>query len=250
MSRPVITAADRLAFTLVLALLVHGLLVFGLRFVPPTLPAPPVLEVTWVPLTQATAPVRADFIAVAAAEGEAAQALRAAPSEPAPAPVPAMPTPASAPPPPVVTTTAASVAALEQAITALAAEVARTVPTEAPARTLTLDAASARADAWAGWLQQFRDRVEVAGNAGFPAAIREQGLTGDVRLRVTVAPDGRLLALTVLRSSGQPLLDQAALQSVRDAQPLPPFPPAVRDQVDRLQLVRTWRFASLPDAGL
>lgn len=244
MSRPVVTAADRLAFTLVLALLVHGLLVFGLRFVPPTLPAPPVMEVTWVPLQQASAPVRADFIAVTDASGTATDPLRAAPPPvPVAPPAEAGPSAAAA----VVSTTATSVATPEQAIQAREAATDTLPPLE---RVLTMDATSARTDAWAGWLQQFRTQVEAAGNAGFPDIIRDQGLTGDVRLRVSIDADGQLLGITVLRSSGQALLDRAAMQSVRDAQPFPPFPADVRQHTDRLQLVRTWRFASTPAEDL
>ncbi|MDU1661803.1 MAG: energy transducer TonB, partial [Stenotrophomonas maltophilia] len=35
---------------------------------------------------------------------------------------------------------------------------------------------------------------------------------------------GRLLALRLEQSSGQPMLDDAALQTFRRAQPLPPIP--------------------------
>ena len=48
-----ITPADRLAFTLVMALLVHALVLFGIRFVVPKTQAAPVMEVTLVPAKSA-----------------------------------------------------------------------------------------------------------------------------------------------------------------------------------------------------
>ena len=50
------------------------------------------------------------------------------------------------------------------------------------------------------------------------------------------------IAVTVLESSGFPHLDRAAIKTVRDAAPYPPFPPALSAQVDKLGIVRTWQF--------
>ena len=50
------------------------------------------------------------------------------------------------------------------------------------------------------------------------------------------------IAVTVLESSGFPHLDRAAIKTVQDAAPYPPFPPALSAQVDKLEIVRTWQF--------
>ena len=47
------------------------------------------------------------------------------------------------------------------------------------------------------------------------------------------------IAVTVLESSGFPYLDRAAIKTVQDAAPYPPFPPALSAQVDKLEIVRT-----------
>jgi protein TonB len=47
----------------------------------------------------------------------------------------------------------------------------------------------------------------------------------DVLLQFTVAPSGRLLDRAVIRSSGTPVLDRAAIASLERAAPFPPFPP-------------------------
>jgi protein TonB len=48
----------------------------------------------------------------------------------------------------------------------------------------------------------------------YPLAARNQGLEGKVMLRVTVAPDGRVTSVTVVESSGHPILDRAARDGV------------------------------------
>jgi len=51
--------------------------------------------------------------------------------------------------------------------------------------------------------------------AVYPPRAIEFGLTGTVLVRALVAPDGRTQEMRVWRSSGQPLLDAAAIAAVR-----------------------------------
>jgi protein TonB len=48
----------------------------------------------------------------------------------------------------------------------------------------------------------------------YPVAARKQGLEGKVMLRVTVAPDGRITSVTIVQTSGHPMLDRAARDGV------------------------------------
>lgn len=51
----------------------------------------------------------------------------------------------------------------------------------------------------------------------YPGAARARRQEGVVQLRVSVARNGSLLALSLEKSSGVPLLDQAALETFRRA---------------------------------
>lgn len=276
-----VTPGDRLAFTVIVALLLHALVVFGIRFLPPSTRAAPMLEVTLVPAESAQAPKRADFLAQAQQEGSGSEAQarllttrertplpgRAEAAQPArpprhqPQPVAAEPRritstqsaqhiartrPEASPEPAPVAASAdmdAEIAALEARLSANRQAYARRP------RVRTLAAVSARADEWAGYIEHFRERVELTGNANYPAEARARHLQGQVRLLVALAPDGRVQRIQVLASSGERLLDQAAQQSVRDAQPFGRFPPGQRDEVDVLQIIRTWRFAETLDTS-
>jgi len=59
----------------------------------------------------------------------------------------------------------------------------------------------------------------------YPAALRAQGIEGDVRVRVTVGADGRVTDVVVVRSSGHAAFDETA----RKAALAETFAPAVRD---------------------
>lgn len=74
-------------------------------------------------------------------------------------------------------------------------------------------------DSWEGRVMAKLERFRR-----YPHAARARRIEGVVQMRVSVARDGRLLALSVEQSSGQPTLDQAALDTFRRAEPLPPVP--------------------------
>ena len=272
-----ITPADRLTFTLVVALLLHAFLLFGVQFVQPMLRQPPMLEVTLVPTASAKAPRKADFIAQAnqAGSGTAAEArLLAAPPtpragsqgagraplpprqavQPSPAEMPRLASRAPAPekqpatrpethaepdPSQAGDTLDAEIAALEARLSANREAQARRP------RVRTLSAVSARADVWAAYIDDFRVKVETVGNRYYPPAARAARLTGQVRLLVAIGPDGRVRRIQRLQSSGHDLLDRAAEQSVWRSQPFRRFPPELQNEIDVLQVVRTWRFAEV-----
>lgn len=58
----------------------------------------------------------------------------------------------------------------------------------------------------------------------YPHAARARRHEGVVQVRVSLARDGQLLALSVERGSGYAMLDQAALDTFRRAAPLPAVP--------------------------
>ena len=59
---------------------------------------------------------------------------------------------------------------------------------------------------------------------------------------VTVLPNGSVLKIDLLKTSGHVLLDQSAMRIVRMAAPYPPFPDELAREVDHLEIIRTWRF--------
>jgi protein TonB len=88
----------------------------------------------------------------------------------------------------------------------------------------------------------WQKQVEQVGNQHYPEQARQQQLSGDVRLVVAILPDGSIQDIIVLVSSGQSVLDNAAIRSVRLAAPFAPFPDSLRSKADILEIIRTWQF--------
>lgn len=90
---------------------------------------------------------------------------------------------------------------------------------------------------------QFQQKVEQIGNENYPVQARRQNIEGDVQLVVVLKPNGTIQEIVVEKSSGQPILDAAAIRSVRASAPFPPFPRKMREKADLLEIIRTWRFS-------
>ncbi|SDH45892.1 protein TonB [Pseudomonas benzenivorans] len=272
--------ADRLGFTLFLATVLHAALILGLGFsLAEPNQISKTLEITLSTFKSEEKPKQADFLAQDNQQGSGTlehkaaprtteQALfqdtqvkrvtpPAAPQQPtkpqeAPkaavatrAPQPqktpikreqAKPTP-QAPPAPVFDS-----AQLSAEIASLEAELAQDIQQYAKRPKIhRLNAASTMRDKGAWYKDEWRKKVERIGNLNYPDDARRQQIYGSLRLLVSINRDGTLYEVQVLESSGQRLLDQAALRIVRLAAPFAPFTGDLAD-IDRLEIIRTWRF--------
>ena len=109
-------------------------------------------------------------------------------------------------------------------------------------RVLRLTSSSTMAANDAEYVFRWRNRVEQVGNLHYPQEAREQELYGDVRLLVRLKPNGIVEQTKILSSSGSKILDHAALNSIRLASPFEPFPEAMAEKYDIIEVIRTWQF--------
>ena len=101
--------------------------------------------------------------------------------------------------------------------------------------------ASATEYRFAQYEEDWRAKIERWGTVNYPAQARGK-LYGNLRLTVTLRPDGTVAAIDLDRSSGLKVLDNAAFKIVRMASPFAPFPPDIRRDTDLLVITRTWFF--------
>jgi protein TonB len=275
-----VTSGDRLTFTLFVALVLHAVILFGVTFVAPHIQLPHVMEVTLALHRSDKANPNADFLAQANQEGsgsaddvrvitsphqspftsdrindtesreQAAESRRVDETRRQ-----------------VVTTTAhqkiqhdnrfakeiqeqqlqaqdpqlATTQSLDMESLEARLEAKKQAYAKRP-KIRVVDSLATREDRDAAYLDAFRAKVELLGNQHYPELARQRHLIGNVRLLVSLWVDGRVEKIEVLRSSGYPLLDSAAIQSVRLGEPYPPFPVAMRRDTDELQIIRTWKF--------
>ena len=281
---PHATEQQRLTATLVLSALVHGLLILGVGFaVSDNAPLVPTLDVIFSQTSTPLTPKQADFLAQANQQGggDHDKAQRPRDSQggivPQPraglAPVPQQRQSAAVQQPPQARVVSsqrgdyvapdaqprplpelpdanAPMTAREQRdaeMARLAAEVHLRSEQYAKRPNRKFVSASTREYVYANYLRAWVDRAERVGNLNYPDEARQRRLGGQVVITVGVRRDGTVESSRILRSSGTPVLDAAALRVVELAQPFPPLP-KTNDDIDILQVTRTWVF--LPGGSL
>jgi protein TonB len=271
--------ADRLGFTLFLAAALHLALILGLGF---TLSEPKqiskTLEITLSTFKSEEKPKDADFLAQDNQQGSGTLEHKASPktteqatfqdTEVRKVTPPAAPPPSTQPEPAktVVTTRspqqqkaevkqqtqpqpepqsapAFDSSQLSAEIASLEAELAKDVERYAKRpRVSRQNSAATMRDISAWYRDEWRKKVERIGNLNYPDEARRQQIYGSLRMLVTINRDGTVQELRVIESSGQPVLDDAALRIVRLAAPFAPFTGELAQKYDQVEIIRTWRF--------
>ena len=277
--RPSVRPADRLGFTLFLAAIIHLALILGVSFGfrdPAQLSKS--LEITLASFKSDKAPEQADYLAQENQQGSGTLEHKAAPKTTEQAPfqdqevhqvsTPSAPPPAKketsqqaalvtnspqpeqapvkqqdkTPPAPIQPIAGFDSSQLSTAIASLEAEISQVAQSHAKRPKIQrLNAASTMRDKGAWYKDEWRKKVERVGNLNYPAEARHKKIYGSLRLMVSINRDGTLNEVLILQSSGQPILDQAALRIVRLAAPYSPFTGDL-NEFDRLEIIRTWRF--------
>lgn len=96
---------------------------------------------------------------------------------------------------------------------------------------------------FAQYMEDWRLKVERVGTLNYPEPARGK-LYGSLVLTVVVNADGSIDKVELERSSGQKVLDDAALRIVKMAAPYAVFPADIRREVDQLVITRTWFFTT------
>lgn len=96
----------------------------------------------------------------------------------------------------------------------------------------------------AAYLARWRDRVENFGTKYYQARIKQSPLSGEVRILVSIGPEGQLLEAAIRQSSGEKALDAMAMEILKKTSPFEPLTPEMRADTDVLEIIRTWKFTA------
>jgi protein TonB len=94
----------------------------------------------------------------------------------------------------------------------------------------------------AQYVEEWRAKVERIGNLNYPEAARQNRIFGKLVLTVSIRANGELENVAIDRSSGQSILDAAAIRIVKLAAPYARFPPDISRDTDIISITRTWTF--------
>jgi len=135
-----------------------------------------------------------------------------------------------------------NISALEQERAQLSAEISRSWQQYERHPREKFISARTRAYKYARYMAAWKTRVERIGNRHYPESVEAANLSGRLVLDVAINSDGTLHDVRILRSSGSPVLDHAAIAIVRLAAPFAPFSGSLRHSADILHITRTWEF--------
>lgn len=94
---------------------------------------------------------------------------------------------------------------------------------------------------FAQYIESWRQKIERIGTLNYPEAARGK-LYGSLVLTVSISADGNVTRIDINRSSGYKVLDDSARRIVQMASPYSAFPPDIRRDTDVLEITRTWYF--------
>lgn len=140
------------------------------------------------------------------------------------------------------TPSAAALLANSFKIAALSAEIKQKLEAKAQRPRRKFISASTHEYKYAAYMEAWRAKVERVGNLNYPEEARRRNISGSLILDVALNPDGTVNQVNVRRSSGQSVLDDAAIRIVDLAAPFAPFPVDVQREADILHITRTWQF--------
>jgi periplasmic protein TonB len=85
--------------------------------------------------------------------------------------------------------------------------------------TLTFDTRDYR---YAGYMRKLKEKIESIWQ--YPPEAARKGIYGDLKINFTIKKDGRLGSVELVRTSGNKMLDDAALKALKDGEPYWPIP--------------------------
>jgi len=269
----------RMQVAVAMSVVFHAFVIFGVAFKMPELPKPAnqPLEVTLVNAKSQAKPVKADALAQASLDGggntdakrrarsplpvprearpeaalsmaqkrveqlerEARQLMTQPRSKTAVAAVPEVPQPQAEP---QVAPNAAEIMNRSLEIARLEASIARDWESYQQRPRRRFIGARTREYRFARYVEDWRVKIERVGELNYPQAARDQRIYGSLVVTVSINSDGSLERVDINRSSGQRILDAAALRIVQLAAPYAPFPADIAKDTDILSITRTWIF--------
>ncbi len=157
------------------------------------------------------------------------------------------PEPQAQPETPPQTTQALTAATLinrSLAMASLSAEIDRRLQAYAKRPKRKWITARTKEHKYAAYMEAWRQKVERVGNLNYPDKARRANLSGNLLLDVALRPDGSVDEIILRRSSGEKVLDDAAIRIVNLAAPFARFPRSIAEDIDILHVERTWQFLS------
>ena len=95
----------------------------------------------------------------------------------------------------------------------------------------------------AQYVKDWESKVERTGNMNYPAIAAKKNFSGALTMDVGIKADGSVYSMRISQSSGYPELDEAAKRIVKMSAPFPALPSNLLKELNVLVITRKWKFS-------
>lgn len=266
-----VTSTDRFALTLFFAVALHAMIILGITFGMPDPPAAqeelPTLDII-IATRQTEPPEQADYLAQTSQDGSGNTTEKVKPEliipeqtaasmpqqQPEAAPMQVVTastadiqvrqTETSNPEPETPDISAAELIERSMEMVDLSEQIDANLQAYAERPKQVYVSARTQEYKYANYMEEWVRKVERVGNLNYPDEARRTGISGKLMMDVALNADGTVREISILRPSGRPVLDEAAIRIVNLASPFLPFPPEILKDAHILHITRTWEFST------
>ncbi|MFI3185386.1 MAG: TonB family protein [Methylococcaceae bacterium] len=132
---------------------------------------------------------------------------------------------------------------LQQQIAQLGTEIRLSQQSAEQTKIKFVDSVSAHKYVAAQYMKDWENKVERTGNLNYPEVAAKKNFSGTLTMDVGIKADGSIYSIRINQSSGNPELDEAAINIVRMSAPFAQLPTDLLKELDVLVITRIWKFS-------
>jgi protein TonB len=132
---------------------------------------------------------------------------------------------------------------LQQQITQLGEQIRYSTPNPQQAKIKFVNSVSSHKFLANQYTKDWEDKVERTGNLNYPDAARTKGEDQTLTMDVGINADGSIYSMRIVKSSGNPQLDEAAKRIVKMSAPFAALPYELLQEVNVLVITKGWKFS-------
>lgn len=133
--------------------------------------------------------------------------------------------------------------ALKKQISQLGAEIRHSNQTSEKTKIKFVNSVSTHKGVAIQYKRDWEEKVERIGNMNFPEAAKKKDFSSSLTMDVGINADGSIAGISIIKSSGNKALDDAAKRIVMLSAPFPALPVELLKELDVLRIRRVWNFS-------
>jgi len=132
---------------------------------------------------------------------------------------------------------------LKKQIAQLGAEIRYSKKSSEKSKIKFVNSVSTHKSVAAQYKKDWEEKIERIGNLNYPEVARKKGFASSLTMDVGINADGTIYGISIIKSSGNKALDDAAKRIVMLSAPFPALPKELLEELEILRIRRVWNFS-------